>query len=256
METHPLREPLHAQLMLALCGNGQRADALAAYLAARRMLTTELGVEPGSELQELHQQILIGTQAPPVRTAGRDHSGPGPRRRDYGSCRLAYRVSPGRAAELAVLDGLLDQLTERGTVIIAAVAGMAGVGKTALALYWAQRVTARFPDGQLYVNLRGFGPTEAPVEPGEAVFGFLESCHVPASLIPRDLGSRAALYRSILADRKMLVLLDNARDSWQVRPLFAGQPRLPGPGHRPQPDDGPGRRRSRQRPSWIRSPKR
>ena len=222
--THPLRERLHAQLMLALCGNGQRADALAAYLAARRMLTTELGVEPGSELRKLHRQILVDKQAP-VRAVGpASTQNPGlnrvvPRQLPVGVPRFA-----GRAAELAALDGLLDQLTERGTVMIAAVAGMAGVGKTALALHWAQRVTARFPDGQLYVNLRGFGPTDAPVEPGEAVFGFLESCHVPASLIPRDLGSRAALYRSILADRKMLVLLDNARDSCQVRPLLPGSP--------------------------------
>jgi len=109
-------------------------------------------------------------------------------------------------------------------VIIAALSGTAGVGKTTLAVHWAHRVSARFPDGQLYVNLEGFGPGGEALDPSEAARGFLEAFGVPATRIPADLPGRAGLYRSVLAGKRVLVVLDNARDVEQVRPLLPGSP--------------------------------
>ncbi|MEU5260964.1 tetratricopeptide repeat protein [Amycolatopsis sp. NPDC021455] len=122
----------------------------------------------------------------------------------------------GRAAQLKELTGLLDR---NETV---AINGTAGVGKTALAVHWSHRIADRFPDGQLYVNLRGFDPSGQPVQPAEAIRGFLDALGVPAQRIPAGLAEQAALYRSQLADRRILVVLDNARDTSQVRPLLPG----------------------------------
>src|SRR5262249_5743225 len=105
-----------------------------------------------------------------------------------------------------------------------AVDGTAGIGKTALAVCWAHRVADRFPDGQLYVNLRGFDPAGPPMAPAEAVRGFLDAFEVPAERVPVGLEAQASLYRSILAGRRVLVVLDNARDAAQVRPLLPGSP--------------------------------
>ena len=108
--------------------------------------------------------------------------------------------------------------------MITVITGTAGVGKSALALYWAHRVRDQFPDGQLYVNLRGFGPTGSAMEPDEAIHGFLDAFAVPSDRMPLELDARAALYRSILADLRVLVVLDNARDIDQVRSLLPGSP--------------------------------
>jgi tetratricopeptide (TPR) repeat protein len=130
----------------------------------------------------------------------------------------------GRAAELEALTGLLEEAAPPGgTVVISAVAGMAGVGKTALAVHWAWQVAGRFPDGQLYVNLRGYDPG-APVTPEEAVGWFLVALGAPAAQIPADAQARYGLYRSVLAGRRVLIVLDNARDAAQVRPLLPGSP--------------------------------
>ena len=129
----------------------------------------------------------------------------------------------GRAAELRLLDELADE-AGAGTVEIAAVSGTAGVGKTALALHWAHRNAARFPDGQLYVNLRGFDPGEQPVPPELALRDCLAALGVPGERIPAALEARSALYRSLLAGRRVLVVLDNARDVQQVRPLLPADP--------------------------------
>src|SRR5207244_8734335 len=128
----------------------------------------------------------------------------------------------GRDEELRQLSALLDTTTtqEAGPVVISAINGTAGIGKTALAVHWAEHASQRFPDGQLYVNLRGFDPTGTPVQPAEAIRGFLDAFEIPPERIPVNLDAQAALYRSLLTDRRVLVVLDNARAARQVRPLL------------------------------------
>ncbi|HWS32177.1 MAG TPA: tetratricopeptide repeat protein [Actinoplanes sp.] len=131
----------------------------------------------------------------------------------------------GRAEELAGLDALLDGARERPSVApIAVLSGMAGVGKTTLAVHWAHQVSERFPDGQLYVNLRGFDPSGRVMEPADAIRGFLDALGVPPDEIPAGPDAQAGRYRNLLAGRRVLVLIDNARDAEQVRPLLPGTP--------------------------------
>lgn len=224
---HPLRERLRGLLMLALYRTGRQADALTAFRDARRQLHDELGVEPSAPLQQLHQQILTAdpalTPADPAKAGATKIS-----RRRVVPAQLPHHIPDfaGRDAELDRLDALLDQDGggARNAVVITVITGTAGVGKSALALYWAHRVRDLFPDGQLYVNLRGFGPAGSAMEPAEAIHGFLEAFAVPSERMPLDLDDRAALYRSILADLRVLVVLDNARDVDQVRSLLPGSP--------------------------------
>ena len=207
---HPYRERLWAQLMIALHRADRRADALEAYRTVRRTLVEGLGVEPGPTLRELHRVILAEEQEPT-------------RVRENGPSQLPAAVSSfsGRDDQLARLDALLGP--GDGAMPVAVVCGSAGVGKTALAVQWAHRVRDRFPGGQLYVNLRGYSPT-APLRPIEALAGFLSALGVPADQVPPDVEHAAALYRTLLADRRVLVILDNARDTGQVRPLLPGGP--------------------------------
>ena len=130
----------------------------------------------------------------------------------------------GRSIELHKLTALLDGMASAGTMVISAVDGMPGIGKTALAVHWAHQVADRFPDGQLYINLRGFDPSSLPVPAAEAIRGFLDAFGIPASQIPWSLDAQAGLYRSLLAGRRVLVVLDNARNVEQVRPLLPGSP--------------------------------
>lgn len=137
---------------------------------------------------------------------------------------LVTRNFTGRRADLARLDALLTSGPESGsTVVISAIAGTAGVGKTTLALVWAHRVKDLFPDGQLYVNLRGYDPGP-PAEPGEVLESFLRALDVPPASIPPDQVARAALFRSIVDGRRLLLVLDNAGSTEQVRPLLPGSP--------------------------------
>ncbi len=132
----------------------------------------------------------------------------------------------GRTAELETLTRTLDDVGAGapGTVVISAIGGPAGVGKTALALRWAHQIAGRFPDGQLHVNLRGFGPSAVPATPAQAIRGFLDALGVPPEQVPPLPEAQAGLYRSLLADRRLLLVLDNARDEEQVRPLLSASP--------------------------------
>jgi DNA-binding SARP family transcriptional activator/tetratricopeptide (TPR) repeat protein len=228
---HPLRERLRGLLMLALYRSGRQAEALAAFQDARRHLVDELGVEPAAELQRLHQQILAADPAlaAPAATTGVP-SGPGP---ELGHGQPTPAQLPhgmpyftGREAELDHLHAMLAGAHggTGGAVLITTLAGTAGVGKSALAVHWAHQIRDRFPDGQLYVNLRGFEPTGSAMDWADAIRGFLDAFAVPPQLIPVSLEAQAALYRSVLAGRRVLVVLDNARNADQVRPLLPGSP--------------------------------
>jgi DNA-binding SARP family transcriptional activator len=220
-ERHPLREGVHRALMLALYRAGRQADALAAYRRARQLLLDELGSEPGAGLQELHQCILNRDPSLEVRPAARSLP-VSPRPRQLPSDVAGFS---GRAEALKALDELLARRPEAtGPVVISAIAGTAGVGKTALAVHWAHRMVDRFPDGQLYVNLRGFDPAGAPVDSATAIRGFLDALAVPPQRVPSGFDAQVSLYRSLVADRQLLVVLDNARDPEQVRPLLPGAP--------------------------------
>ena len=232
----PLDERAHAQLILMLAATGRQASALRMYQDLAGRLDSELGVRPGPELSAAHLQVLrqqippaaapsaAGAAAPPLAAgSGSDHPQAAP---DPGVPRQLPSAVPrfvGRAAELAALTSVLDQAAgTEGTVVISAIAGTAGIGKTALAVHWAHRVASRFPDGQLYVNLRGFGPSGTAMTPAEAVRLFLDGLGVAPKRIPAGLDAQAALYRSLLAGRRMLIVLDNARDPAQVRPMLPG----------------------------------
>ena len=217
---HRARECFHGQLMLALYRSGHRAEALAAYQDARQVIADEAGAEPGPELRHLHQRMLTADPSLAARN-------PKWSRTEVVRPRPIQAGTPdfvGRAPELTALYGMLDAAAAGQTVIISAVGGTAGVGKTTLALHFAHRVADLFPEGQLYVNLRGFDPSRLPVTPQEAIRGFLDALQVPPASIPAGPAAQAALYRSLTAGRRMLVLLDNARDSEQVRPLLPCSP--------------------------------
>jgi DNA-binding SARP family transcriptional activator len=229
---HPLRERFHEQLMIACSRAGRVADALAAYQRARQVLRDELGIEPGPSLQELHHQVLTGDPAvssvPPRVTVPLQASvvnTPGPARGPAGPVQLPADTADftGRDAQVA---SLCDELAREpddarpGAVTIAVVTGMGGVGKTTLAIHAAHRLRSRFPDGQLFANLDGGGIT--PRRPAEVLARFLRDLGVPDGAIPDGLEERAARYRSLLAGRRVLVMLDDARDATQVRPLLPG----------------------------------
>lgn len=228
-DAEPMNELAHARLIIALAGAGQQAAAVGVYEDIRLRLDRELGLYPGKEIREAYLRVL--RQDIRVENGGRTPALPSVPSVPAAPAHVVPRQLPaaprgfiGRAEPLRALSRLLERNSgETGGVIIAALTGMAGIGKTALAVHWAHRVAGRFPDGQLFVNLRGFSPG-APVAPAEAVSSFLTALGVPSARIPADTDGQAALYRTLLAGRRMLIVLDNARDAEQVRPLLPGSP--------------------------------
>lgn len=218
----PLREQLWAMWMLALYRSGRQAESLRAFRDMRQLLVRELGVEPSEPLRRLHEKILTGhpdVAAPTRVVAGRPHDGAAavPRQlpADIGTF-------TGREAELAHLLALVAD--RPAALVISAIDGMAGIGKTALAVHVAHRLADRFPDGQFFVDLHGFTEGVSPVDPADALDHVLRGLGLPGEQIPHDLDARAALYRTRLAGRRMLILLDNAVSEEQVRPLLPGTP--------------------------------
>jgi tetratricopeptide (TPR) repeat protein/DNA-binding XRE family transcriptional regulator len=214
---------------------GLTQEDLAAVLGVERSTVVRWEVGATQPLPWIRPKLAQALQIPVGRLAEL-LGGPAPSGRgDRGSAaaqvprQLPAAVADftGRAGELAALTRMADQAGAGtpGTVVISAIGGTAGVGKTALALYWAHQIAPRFSDGQLYVNLRGFDPAGAPVTPAQAIRGFLDALGMPPERIPLHPDAQAGLYRSLVADRNMLIVLDNARDEQQVRPLLPASPR-------------------------------
>ncbi|WP_328701549.1 AfsR/SARP family transcriptional regulator [Amycolatopsis pittospori] len=204
---HPWQETFWAQLIVALDRSGRRADALDTYRSMRRMFADELGIEPGPRLRRAHDAIL--------------HEGPSTEPPRETICQLPPDVHRfvGRAGTIAELAAL--SLTETGRNVV--ISGPPGVGKTAFAVHVAHRFRPHYPDGQLYVNLQGYaaGP---PLDPSAALTRFLGALGVHRDRVPAEPAEQAALFRSVLADKKMVLLLDNAVHVDQVRPLLPGRP--------------------------------
>ena len=221
---HPLRERLRGQLMRALWRADRQAEALAVYRDGRQRMVDELGIEPGAALRDLHAAILRGDSA---------LDRPGPRAAQAGARRTAWSLPP--PAQLptdlpdftgyaGVVDGLVATLDPAGELPVVAVCGMAGIGKTSLAVRVGHRLRAGYPDAQLFADLRGADPR--PADPADVLAAFLRALGVPPAAVPAEPAERTALYRSVLAPLRALILLDNARDAAQVRPLLPGAGRI------------------------------
>jgi hypothetical protein len=232
--THAWDERIAGQLMLALHRSGRPSEALQTYQHIRRRLADELGTDPCAALQELHQRILTADPALATTSVGTPQTTTTatvvtpPVTHPVVPRQLPAPPAPfvGRRAEL---DHLTTTLLTGGpgsaaNPAVCVVSGVGGVGKTWLALHWAHHNAERFPDGQLHVNLRGFDPSGEPLTPQAVLHGFLTALGVDADAVPTDLDARTGLYRSLLADRRMLVVADNAADTTQVTPLLPAGP--------------------------------
>ncbi|MFF4729610.1 BTAD domain-containing putative transcriptional regulator [Streptomyces mirabilis] len=226
----PYDESLLAMRMRALYGCERQAEALSAYQDMRVRLRDELGVDPGEELRRVYEAVLrqddthllLPTALPAPARSPRDSAPAAPAELPHDAAGFV-----GRTDELARLHALLPPEQGPGsanTVVISAIGGAAGIGKTALAVHWAHQVRDRFPDGQLYVNLHGFDHDRQPLKASETLELLLRSLGLAASEIPSNDEAQARVYRTLLAGRRLLVLLDNAASAEQVRPLIPGSP--------------------------------
>lgn len=213
-EQHPLDESLQSRLLLALAADGRQAEAVETYRLVRRRLADDLGIDPGEELREAYDRLLH-QRIRPVRT-GSAPSLPRP-----------AQLPP----DLPFFSGRDDLIAEARAAVarpggpaVLAIDGMPGIGKTALAVHLAHGFAAAYPDGQLYVDLRGYDGREPAMSPAEALRGFLGSLGVPQEGIPAELHAQAGMYRSSLAGRRMVIVLDNCRDAEQIRHLLPGGP--------------------------------
>ncbi|MEU9036039.1 BTAD domain-containing putative transcriptional regulator [Streptomyces sp. NPDC048352] len=225
---HPLRERTRYHLILAQYRSGRRAEAMESFREARRQFIDELGMDPGPELQELHDAILRDDPSLAFEPA----AGPADAAAEALDARV--RVMPselppdvpgfaGRSAELDALDSLVaGQGEDSPSPTVGLITGVAGVGKTGLAVRWAHRVTEQYPDGRLFADLRGYDEHHAPTTAGDILSRFLRSLGVDSDDVPNGLEDRIALYRSVLAERRVLIVLDNVRTFAQIRPLLPG----------------------------------
>ncbi|MEU2634551.1 BTAD domain-containing putative transcriptional regulator [Micromonospora fulviviridis] len=243
-EHEPLDEALQARLLLALAADGRRAEALAAYADIARRLADELGIRPGADLRAARYSLL-DHDAPADGSGSRRGVGPAPLRPgappggaeaeswppaepDLSQSPRAEAPAqlpadhPYFAGRRGVVAAVAELLSEDRKTTALVIDGMPGVGKTTLAVHLAHLLAGRYPDGQLHANLRGFDSGGAVMTPTEALRGFLWSLGVPPAGIPAELHAQAGLYRSLLAERRMLILLDNCRDWDQVRHLLPG----------------------------------
>jgi DNA-binding SARP family transcriptional activator len=226
---HPLREHFHAQLMRALAATGRQAEALDAYRTARDVLIEELGIEPGPELRAVHQRILLGKTEPAPASPTTPTAPPSAATPDVPPRQLpaAPRYFTGRGDEVDWLHSIAERMQDDSSGLGAAatvvtIDGMAGVGKTALAVHVAHRLAGAYPDGQLFIDLHGYTPRRPPRSADEALEWLLQTMGVPVELIPRDTERAAALYRQRLAGTRTLIVLDNAATEGQIRPLLPG----------------------------------
>lgn len=231
LDEHPLDERIAGQFMLALYAAGRQADALTHYRALHRRLIDDVGSEPGPALRELHRRILhqdphlvadqTARDTPRQRTSAVPVAGP----RIDAPTQLPADIAgfTGRDDAIKQLDDLLYSAGDTpSATVIATIGGSGGIGKTALAVHWAHQVRGRFPDGQLYLNLRGFDPSGQAMPSGTALRTLLELLGVPPAKLPTSIEAQIGLYRGRLADARMLLVLDNAHDAEQVRPLLPG----------------------------------
>ncbi|MFD1365209.1 AfsR/SARP family transcriptional regulator [Actinoplanes sichuanensis] len=218
----PLDEPVQAALVRVLAATGRQAEALTHFAGVRRLLAEELGVDPGAELIAAFNEVLRAEPAPappPDAVAVRSASVIRP-----AQLPADLRTFAGRSDWLRRLSSFLRASADTTTVAVAAISGMGGVGKTTLAVHSAHQLASAFPDGQLYANLRGFDPSVKRVPAQEVLRGFLGALGISDADIPSGVDEQVGLYRSMLAGRRMLVVLDNVRDSDHARPLLPGTP--------------------------------